>query len=200
MPTHNLDLDPHRYVWVHPHFISTKHAPYDAPVRAVWWGVSLTGGRTLGCHVLLENRAMVIDLPLNALQAVSYHLPSVSAREVAQWDCFSDSGEVYQPAYLVGARVYLLDAKHRLAGTTPQGMGRLLFAIDFDENGYSRYPEQHKLLWVVAREDGRFVWLPQDQVLVEEPSFTDGPLVAPPIRRQTLIHRAEGFTLPLEEG
>ena len=196
---HNLDLDPHRYVWVNPHYIMPDHAVGERrSVPAVWWGVSLTAGRTLGCHVLLESRALVLDLPLIALHCRP-DVVHLSSNPSGPWDCFSDAGEIVAPAYLDNARVYLLDQKHQITNER----GRIWFGVDFhDGNGYSRHPAQHKILWVIARDNGLFAWLPQDQMLVHEESFTDGPLLVPKIKRQELVWRNEGWRdpQPMAEG
>lgn len=190
---HNLDLDPHRYVWVDPYFIAHSDGPtVGESIPAVWWGVSLTAGRTLGCHVLLENRALVLDLPLMALHCKPGLLSGVTLAS-GPWDCFSDAGEIVAPAYLDNARVYTLDHRHTLTGMR----GRIWFGVDFhDGNGYSRHPAQHKILWVIAMDHGGFAWLPQDQMLVHEESFTDGPLEVPKIKRQELVWRNEGWRDP----
>jgi hypothetical protein len=190
---HNLDLDPHRYVWVDPYFIARSDGPtVGQSIPAVWWGVSLTAGRTLGCHVLLENRALVLDLPLMALHCKPGLLSGVTLAS-GPWDCFSDAGEIVAPAYLDNARVYTLDRQHDMTGMK----GRIWFGVDFhDGNGYSRHPAQHKILWVIAMDHGGFAWLPQDQMLVHEESFTDGPLEVPKIKRQELVWRNEGWTDP----
>ena len=65
--SHNISLPRHRYVWVVPSFV-LRDPMRTALVPAVWVGVSVTAGRSIGCHVLLESGAIVVDLPLHALR------------------------------------------------------------------------------------------------------------------------------------
>jgi len=48
----------------------------------------------------------------------------------------------------------------------------LCFALDHIGDGYSAAPEQHKHLWVAARDDGAYICYPQDRYLIHEASFT----------------------------
>lgn len=182
---HNLTLPTHRYVWVVPTFVLRE--PSTALIPAVWVGVSVTHGRVLGCHVLLENGAMVVDLPLHALRGADVPWASVDPSAVIAWDCYGSDAELWQPPYLSGLSCAILSADHR----TALWRGTLWFAVDHLSDGFSLEPTQHKHLWVVERDDDHVLMLlPQDRVLVEEQSFTvlDG---IPPIKRQDTIWSAE---------
>jgi len=182
---HNIDLPQHRYVWVRDVFVHRQ--PVGAFVPAVWWGVSSTPGRMLGCHVLLESGAMVLDLPLHALACrADAPFAALDEEEAQAWDAFGWRIEATQPAFLSGLTAGLLDAQHHATAHH----GTLWFAVDWLDNGYSMYPEQHKWLWIVARWDGHLVALPQDRLLVQEASFTDITGV-PPIVRQATIWTSE---------
>ena len=67
---HNINLPTHRYVYVIAGFVrpTDDGSPADERLPAVWWGLSVTPNRTLGAHVVLENGAMVVDLPFHALR------------------------------------------------------------------------------------------------------------------------------------
>lgn len=190
---HNCDLPRHRYVWVHPHFVLPEKELVENtdPIPAVWYGISAIPNRMMGCHVVLETGATVLDLPLCALQATDHRLEPLRPSDTATWDCFGDNVEVYCPSYLEDREVELLDRHHRRPGTTAD-LGRIWFAIDFCGDGFSSAPEQHKHLFVVARVDGRLVQLPQDQLLVRDRSFTEVGKEVPRIRRQTKTWQAEG--------
>ena len=66
----------------------------------------------------------------------------------------------------------------------------LVCAIDHIGDGYSLAPDQHKHLWIGAREDGAFVCYPQDRYLVRESSFTKVRGV-PVVYRQRTIWSVE---------
>jgi hypothetical protein len=187
--SHNISLPTHRYVWVVPSFVLRlydEHLAYPL-VPAVWVGVSVTHGRALGCHVLLENGAMVVDLPLHALRSGPGDWSPLALSDLVAWDCYGHSAEVWQPEYLSGLACAILSEDHR----STKGKGTLWFAVDHTGDGFSRTPEQHKHLWVVERwADRALMLLPQDRVLVEEKSFTE-ILGIPQIKRQSVIWSAE---------
>lgn len=187
---HNVTLPRHRYVWVAPSFV-LRADPDDPPrpcVQAVWVGVSVTPGRALGCHVLLESGALVVDVPLHALRAAHGWPGRVHLSDVVTWDCYGWDAEAWEPPYLSGLDADLLTREHTDSGDT----GTLWFALDHVGDGYSLEPAQHKHLWIVHRHrDDALCLLPQDQLLVHEASFTDVTDI-PPIRRQDVVWQAEG--------
>lgn len=171
--THNLSLPTHRYVHVRGDEILGK----EGWVPAVWFGVSSTPGRALGCHVILENGAMLSDLPLHWLGT----RPHETLLESCQaWDCFGYELCVTEINYLNLLTAHILDAKHQELPLR----GKSWFSIDWVDNGWSSYPEQHKLLHLLACSDGSLRLLPTDRILWEDKSFTviDG---VPKIMRQT---------------
>ena len=188
--SHNIPLPRHRYVWVVPHYVLQPAALYgdhQRPIPAVWYGVSVHPGRMMGCHVLLENGATVIDLPLHALR----HTPQASykqwsATDAATWDMFGWRAEVFEPPYLSGLTAQILNTAHK----PTEERGELWFALDHVGDGFSSEPAQHKHLWVVALDTGVFVQLPQDQLLITESSFTEIHGV-PRIKRQSVSYSVE---------
>ena len=183
--SHNISLPRHRSVGVVPSFVLRDEKRTLVP--AVWIGVSVAAGRSIGCHVLLENGAIVVDLPLHALRGAMVEYTTLSLPELVSWDCYGWSAEAWEPPYLSGLACDILSADHK----QKEDRGTLWFCIDHIKDGYSLAPEQHKHLWIVERErDHALMLLPQDRVLVEELSFTviDG---IPPIKRQSVIWSAE---------
>jgi hypothetical protein len=177
---HNIALPTHRYVWVVPQFVRPEPTG-EALIPAVWWGVSVTPNRTLGCHVLLEDGALLVDLPLHALRSDD-STPHADELEFvgATWDSYGWDAEAFQCDYLDEMPVSVLSERH---GTTDI-LGHLWFAVDHVRDGFSKTPAQHKHLWVVATGTGGFVWVPQDQLLLHDKSFTEVNGV-PKIKRQT---------------
>ena len=178
---HNIPLPTHKYVYVIPSFVRPETVAVEPLIPAVWWGVSVQPNRTLGCHVLLEDGAMVVDLPLQALRHDP--VPSVTADDVdivpATWDSYGWDAEVLQCDYLHEMPVSVLSERHGMT----EMLGHLWFAVDHVRDGFSTTPAQHKHLWVVAVDTGGFVWVPQDQLILHEKSFTKVNGV-PSIKRQ----------------
>jgi hypothetical protein len=183
---HNISLPHHRYVFVVPSFV-LRDPLRTALVPAMWVGVSVTPGRALGCHVLLENGALVVDVPLHALRSQMVTYEPIPLPELVSWDCFGWHAEAWQPEAISGLSCAMLSENHK----DVLGRGTMWFAIDHMADGYSMTPEQHKHLWIVERESDRaLLLLPQDRVLIEDSSFThiDG---IPPIKRQSIVWYAE---------
>jgi hypothetical protein len=182
---HNISLSTHRYVYIVSEFV--LHDGNTTLIPAVWFGVGATPQRSIACHVLLENGAMLVDIPLHALRWKDVDI-SVSLSEVVAWDCYGWNIETYQPEYISGLSCEILDSSHK----KQEGIGTLWFAIDFINNGFSDAPQQHKHLWIVARNDGALMLLPQDRLLIHEASFTEVRGI-PKIKRQDNIWIAESI-------
>lgn len=183
---HNLTLPTHKYVYVVTSFV-LRDTQRTALVPAVWVGVSVTPGRSLGCHVLLENGALVVDLPLHALRSQLVAWAPLNLSEIVAWDCYGFDAEIWQPSYLSGLDCAILSANHREV----VDRGTLWFAIDHLTDGFALEPAQHKHLWIVERHrDHALMLLPQDRMLIEEASFTEVDGI-PPIKRQAQVWSAE---------
>ena len=185
--SHNVELPTHRYVFVVPSFVLRPDDLRQALIPAVWVGVSVTPSRALGCTVLLESGALVVDLPLHALRGAFVEWAPLELSDVVAWDCYGWSAEIWEPSYLSGLPCAILSADHKHA----TARGRLWFAVDHVGDGFSLAPEQHKLLFVVERDgDHALMLLPQDRLVIEEASFTEIDGI-PNIRRQTQVWTAE---------
>ena len=188
--SHNISLPRHRYVWVKSRYVTTDISHQDESLSAVWWGVSVTPNRILACHVVLENGAMVVDLPLCALRWTDPLLEAEHEVDAivdsATWDCYGWDAEIVSCEYLEQMPVSILCASHKETSVR----GRLWFAIDHKTDGFSMEPAQHKHLWVVAVDTGEFAWLPQDQLLLHDKSFTEVKGV-PSVKRQDIVWSAE---------
>lgn len=184
--SHNIDLPRHRYVYVVPSFV-LRDPLRQSLVPAVWIGVSVTPGRSLGCHVLLDNGALVVDLPLHALRGAWAAWEPLNLSDLVAWDCYGWNAEAWEPSYLSGLSCGILSADHQHI----TDKGTLWFCVDHMGDGFSTAPEQHKHLWIVERDsDHALMLLPQDRVLIEEKSFTEIDGI-PPIKRQSVIWSAE---------
>lgn len=181
MSAHNIALPRHRYVWVRSEFINGEARP--GMTRAAWVGLSSTPGRMLGCHVLLDSGALVLDLPLHALSVVEKPTANVTPRQAQGWDCFGWQMEAVEYPFLADVACRTIRDQFR---------GRYWFSVDWLGDGYSMEPEQHKQLHVIATDIGPIIARPQDDVLFHDASFTSGDeSEVPAIRRQRVVWRAE---------
>jgi len=164
--------------------------PKGQLLPAVWFGVSSHAGRALGCHVMLECGATVVDLPLHCLRWRE-NAPLVESedeiRNSVHWDCFGWDIEIFESPYLSGLWAEILGRQ-----SLGEMGGVAWFAVDWVDNGWSNYPEQHKWMWIIAADDGRLMAVPQDRLKFEELSFTPGgAFPSGGIKRQTKIWSAE---------
>lgn len=190
--SHNISLPTQRYVYVLKRSViqmDYDKATWDDLIPCVWWGVSVTPNRMLGCHILLENGAMVVDVPISDLRWTDMARESDGRPAgIITWDCYGWDAEIVQNDYLTGMRVQVLDEAHKKTGM----QGTLWFAIDHIKDGFSMTPAQHKHLWVVAMHSRcDFSWVPQDQLLLEDKSFTTVSVDVPKILRQDHFRSAE---------
>lgn len=177
---HNVSLPHHRYV----HLRAGYATPHPEP--CVWFGISAHPGRAIACHVLTQSGATIVDLPLFALSAEP-NAPDIFPQDAIMWDCYGWDIEAYQPEYLSGLTCTILTPDHK----APDGhTGTLWFAVDHVRDGYSAQPEQHKHQWVIARDAGCLLLLPQDRFLVAEASFTQHDGI-PKVYRQTNVWSVE---------
>ena len=181
---HNVSLPKHRYVYVYDALV--LNSPEGGFIPAVWFGISSHPGRAIGCHVMLESGAVIVDLPPHAL----FHTRQphyVPAKPRQTWDCFGWDMEVVEFPYLDGMSCKIRDDGHHKSGLG----GQVWFAVDWKDNGYSNYPEQHKLMWCVAHNDGSIGFRPQDHLLFEDKSFTEGGIPAGGIKKQKQVWQCE---------
>ena len=186
---HNVALPKHIYCWVRQPFVYTSGVE-DVLVPCVWFAISSHPGRALGCHVMLENGAVVLELPLHALIADSKKTipPQFEIHDHQIWDCFGWDAEVFELPYLGMLSASILDDEHKNTHMTAFPV----FAIDWKDNAFSDYPEQHKWLIMVETEDNYYMALPQDRLVFEDASFTkydEGTLKR--IKRQTEVWSCE---------
>ena len=193
MRAHNVNLPHHIYVWVKAEKVMAT-APGNL-IPAVWFGLSATPARALGCHVLLENGAMLADLPLNYLaHEPSPEVPGPDLRHVQEWDSFGWDITTVAFDYLRDLHIQILAVdKPTEPPYATINTGTYLFTLDFIDNGWSDNPEQHKTMNVIARDDGWIGAYPNDRLIWHDRSFTviDPDSIIPPIKRQRDIHYCE---------
>jgi hypothetical protein len=149
----------HLYVWV-----NNKSLGKDMPngmTQGILHGVYGRTGQMLLTHVLLETGAHWSGLPLHQLyhKKIEKELPSLQP-----WGCMGKEPVSVLMPYLEG-----------VTGTTLKdslSFRHTGIVIDWND-GFSRYPQEHKPLSLIALEQGNFGLLPNNYFRVYDKHFTN---------------------------
>jgi len=171
----------HIYCFVQSSFVRSGEPSGFEP--AVWFGLRSFAGRAWGCHVLLENGAVVRDLPLHALAQHADAEPW-SLEHAQHWDCYGDQFSLVRYTYLSG-----LEARVRCA--RDEQLGEYLFTACPLGDGFSAEPEQSKEFKFFALRNGRYAAQPTNRVLFIERSFTEQAAWPTDIQRQRDVWSCE---------
>lgn len=185
---HNVSLPRHLYCHVVTAGLLVN--PVAATIPAIWIGVSSTPGRAIGCHVVLENGALVADLDIDRLKGWPTKDPEHPSLCVSheRWDAFGRDIEAVLLGYLEGRQGKILDVDHSIV---EEPFGSYLFTVDWLGDGYSTFPAQHKLIHAMQVKE-HFCWVPNDQILWLDPSFCRYAGI-PKVIRQGDIQSAEDW-------
>jgi hypothetical protein len=171
----------HIYCFVQSSFVRTGEPSGFEP--AVWFGLRSYPGRAWGCHVLLENGAVVRDLPLHALAQHDEAEPW-TLEQSQHWDCYGEQFSLVRYTYLQG-----LEARVKCA--RDEQLGEYLFTACPLGDGFSAEPQQSKEFMFLALRNGRFAAQPTNRVLFIERSFTEQAAWPTDIQRQRDVWSCE---------
>lgn len=127
----------------------------------LWHGVFAREGQVLSCHVLLDSGAHWSGLPLHGLSQT--HDFSLTPAQLMPWGAMGREIVVWHARYLHGLVVNLhapVKARGRHTG----------LIVDWTD-GYSRYPQEHKPLNLVALDTGQFGLGPNNFMTFEDAHF-----------------------------
>lgn len=130
--------------------------------EGIWHGVFAREGQILLSHILLETGAHWTGVPLHAI----HHKINPEVRKPGQiqpWGNMGTDIDVTYLKHLDGIEVEYFKENIKGIGT---GM-----VVDWYD-GFTRYPEQHKPLHIIAMEDGNYYLLPNNYLRWFDPSFT----------------------------
>jgi hypothetical protein len=170
----------HVYGYVDKRFLSQHEV--SGWEEAVWFAITTSRNRAAGLTVLLENGAVYRQLPPHAFAFSTDAVPEWSLRNACAWDCFGGDVQVIEYTYLTDLTVELLP-------TGPKGS--YLFTIEFDNDGFSKYPAQSKCLHCIRTDNGRLTMQPNNYLRWTEMSFTDHSLPLNYLRRQQIVYGTE---------
>jgi len=179
-------LPQHIYCHVERSFVRTGEQTGTEP--CVWFGLRSYPGRAWGCHVMLENGAVVRDIPLNQLAQHDYAQPW-NLEDAQKWDCYGDQFSLVRYTYLQG-----LEARVRCR-TAEEDLGEYLFTACPLNDGFTAEPEQNKEFMFLALRNGRYTAQPTNRVLFIERSFTVDTGWPADIQRQSDVWSCESEQL-----
>lgn len=160
-------LPAHIYCRVESRYVRWRASDNQIPLQTehcVWFGLKSYPGRAWGCHVMLEDGAIVRDLPLNALCHTG-DPPPWTIEECQHWDCYGASFSVLSYTYLHGLEARVKCARY-------EHLGEYLFTACPLLDGFSAEPEQSKEFMFFALANGRYSVQPTNRALFIDRSFT----------------------------
>ena len=163
----NADLPRHFYAYVRDEFLRGLASGHGRASRCVVFGLASVVGRALGFHVLLANGAQWARVPLHALVA-DPEAPRLPLSDLCLWDCFGYDLEAHEFAYLRGLDVDVRIGKKWLPGS-------YVCSLDWKGNGFSESAEQHKVMHLIALDNGCYALQPNNRTRWHEASFTTKP-------------------------
>ena len=180
----HANLPFHLYVNVNNSFLGPDMPAGTTP--AIWHGVYARPYQTLYCHVLLESGAHWSGLPLHALSTTQDF--SLAREQLMPWGSMGEETEAWHAHYLEGLKCSVrapstagplpirieVDEREVRVVYLPQGVvGRHTGIIIDWSDGFSRYPQEHKPLNLVALDAGQFALLPNNHLTFEDAHFVE---------------------------
>lgn len=161
MSSRHANLPFHLYVNVQNSFLGPAMPP--GTTAAIWHGVYARPYQTLYCHVLLESGAHWSGLPLHAISSTQDF--SLAREQLMPWGSMGEETEAWHVHYLEGLKCNL-HAPIKVAGRHTG------IIIDWAD-GFSRYPQEHKPLNLLALDSGQFALVPNNYATYEDVHFVD---------------------------
>lgn len=155
----HANLPYHLYV----HVSNAALGPAMPPgyTRAIWHAVYARPGQLLLAQCLLETGAHWCGIPLHMISTSSGFGASAPERE--PWGAMGERVQAIHAHYLEGLPVTMRSTRD---------LGRHTGIVIDYEDGFSRYPHEHKPLNLVNLDNGQFALLPNNYLLFADKHFT----------------------------
>ena len=155
----HISLPYHFYVLVDNKYLGPEVPP--GFTEGILHGIFCKSGQLMLTHVQLETGAHWSGLPLHALRhkKVSEELSSIQP-----WGCMGSEITATHFPYLEGLKGKTLKENLKFRHTG--------IVVDWND-GYSRYPQEHKPLSLIALEQGNFGLLPNNYFKIYDKHFTE---------------------------
>lgn len=157
----NANLPFHFYVNVDNKFLGPQMP--SGFTKGIWHAVYSREYQTLLCHVFLESGAHWSGLPLHAMSTKEDW--TFTREQLMPWTSMGDHIEAFHSKYLEGLECEVF--KPFVSNGRHTGV-----IIDW-EDGYSRYPSEHKPLSLIELQNGQFSLLPNNFLLFKDKHFTE---------------------------
>lgn len=157
----NANLPFHFYVNVNNRFLGLNMP--NGLTKAIRHVIYCRQHQILLCHVFLESGAYWSGLPIHTMSTKEDF--SILREHLMPWTSMGEHIEAFHSKYLEGLerevfRPFVMDGRHT-------GI-----IIDW-EDGYSRYPAEHKPLNLVELLNGQFALLPNNFILIKDKHFVE---------------------------
>lgn len=183
----NADLPRHLYAYVRDEFLYDCETGHGKTTPCVVHAVASVPGRVLAFHVLLNNGAHWSRVPIHGIVHDPDAPHTLGVADIQLWDCFGYDVEPVEFSYLREAPVDVRIGQ----GWMP---ARYVCSFDWKGNGFSESPDQHKVMHLLALENGCFALQPNNRCRFHESSFVTKPFSLterPAYRVQTQVWHAE---------
>jgi hypothetical protein len=157
----HANLPFHFYVNVDNRFLGPNMP--SGTTQGIWHGIYCRQYQTLMTHVLLESGAHWSGLPIHAMSTT--HDFAWNREQLMPWTAMGDCIDTFYSKYLEGLECNIHNPI--------QSRGRHTGIIIDWEDGYSRYPSEHKPLSVIQLENGQFAFLPNNFVTYVDKHFVN---------------------------
>lgn len=159
MPRH-CNLPYHFYINVDNVFLGEELFE-NKTSKAIWHGVYCRPDQALMLHVMLESGAHWTGLPIHS---ISTNLNfKYNHTELMPWACMGENIEAVKFNYLEGLKCETINPINEEGRHTG-------ILIDWND-GYSRYPQEHKPLNLIHLNCGQFALLPNNFVIYYDKHF-----------------------------
>jgi hypothetical protein len=144
--------------------VSNKFLGKDLPegyTNGIWHGIYSRKDQTLLLHIMLETGAHWSGVPIHGISLTEQF--NYSFNELMPWASMGDEIQCVHFPYLEGLRCNTINSIQESGRHTG-------LMIDWYD-GYSRYPQEHKPLNLIALDVGQFCLMPNNYVLYEDKHF-----------------------------
>jgi len=155
----HANLPYHLYVYVDNKYLGLE----TGYTQGIWHGVYARSGEVLLSHILLETGAHWTGIPLHAIRHIEGGSNKKSG-EIQPWGNMGTDIDVFFLKHLEGLEIEYFSQK--LKGTATG------IVVDWYD-GFTKHPEQHKPLHLIAMNDGNYYLLPNNFLRWFDPSFVE---------------------------
>jgi len=129
--------------------------------KGIWHGVFGRMNQVISCHVLLESGANWSGLPLQSISTKDNY--TYNHHMLMPWSTMGEKIDCIHMPYLEGMEcetIQVIKTKARHTG----------LIVDW-EDGFSKYPQEHKPLNLIELDNGQFALYPNNYLIYQDKHF-----------------------------